>query len=182
MSSEEAATTAIAPLENVKTIALYSYVAALIAGAVIILLTMVMIVRERRREIGVMKAIGSSNATTMVQFMVESITLTLLGLVVGLLIAVATATPITTALVQTSSSSSTQQAGPGGGFGGGMRRSFGANFGNAAGAGFRTIKTSIGWSLLGEGVAAALAIAIVGSAVPAYFISRVRPSEVMRAE
>lgn len=178
-SNQDTAANAVAPLENVKTIAVYSLIAALIAGAVIILLTMVMIVRERRREIGVMKAIGSSNAKTMVQFMVESITLTVLGLLVGLGIAVAASAPITNALVTTSASSTTtsQAGGPGRGFG----RQLGAAAG-VAGASLRTVQTSVGWDTLAEGVGAALIIAIVGSAVPAYFISRVRPSEVMRAE
>lgn len=175
-SNQEATASAVAPLENVKTIAMYSLAAALIAGAVIILLTMVMIVRERRREIGVMKAIGSSNAKTMVQFMVESATLTIIGLVVGLGIAVAVSAPITNALVQTNSSTSTTAPQPGQG------RGMGRDIGVVAGASLRTVETSIGWDMLGQGVAAALAIAVIGSAVPAYFISRIRPSEVMRAE
>lgn len=176
-SNQDAAASAVAPLENVKTIAMYSLVAALIAGAVIILLTMVMIVRERRREIGVMKAISSSNVKTMVQFMVESATLTVLGLVVGLGIAVAVSAPITNALVTNSESTSQQQGpgGPGRGFGRG-------GFGAVAGTSLRTVETSVGWQAVGQGVAAALIIAVVGGAVPAYFISRVRPSEVMRAE
>ena len=175
-SNQEAAANAVAPLENVKTIAAYSLVAALIAGAVIILLTMVMIVRERRREIGVMKAIGSSNAKTMVQFMVESATLTVLGLIVGLGIAIAVSAPITNALVTSSSSTAaSQQGGPG-------RGGMGRNLGMVAGASLNTVQTSVGWQTIGQGVAAALAIAVVGSAVPAYFISKIRPSEVMRAE
>lgn len=176
-SNQESAATAVAPLENVKTIAMYSLVAALIAGAVIILLTMVMIVRERRREIGVMKAIGSSNVKTMVQFMVESATLTVIGLVVGLGIAVAVSAPITNALVQTSQSSASSSQAPGQG-----GRGFGRQLGAAAGTSIRTVQTSVGWQTLGQGAAAALIIAVFGSAVPAYFISRVRPSEVMRAE
>lgn len=176
-SNQDTAASAVAPLENVKTIAMYSLVAALIAGAVIILLTMVMIVRERRREIGVMKAIGSSNIKTVVQFMVESVTLTVIGLIVGLSIAVAVSAPITNALVQTSESSSTsmQPGVPGRGFG---RSGVSA----VASTSLRTVETSVGWQTLGQGVAAALVIAVAGSAVPAYFISRVRPSEVMRAE
>lgn len=183
VSDQQTTQAAVVPLENVKTIATYSLMAALIAGAVIILLTMVMIVRERRREIGVVKAIGSSNLATMIQFMVESMTLTLIGLIVGLIIAVAASSPITNALVQTSSSNSSslgQQARPAGG-----SRGFGTNLTGGitnARRSLKSIKTPLGWSLIGEGVIAALVIAIVGSAVPAYFISRVRPSEVMRAE
>lgn len=100
VSSQDAAAQAVAPLENVKTISLYSLIGALVAGSIIILLTMMMIVRERRREIGVMKAIGASSGTIMVQFISEAITLTFLGLVVGLAIGIAAASPITTVLVQ----------------------------------------------------------------------------------
>lgn len=177
-SNQDTASSAVAPLENVKTISMYSFIAALIAGAVIILLTMVMIVRERRREIGVMKAIGSSNVKTMIQFMTESLTLTVVGLVIGLGIAVTASAPIANALVQTSTSSSQASATPGqGGPGRGIGR-----VPSIAGLGFQTIETSVGWSTLGQGAVAALVIALVGSAVPAYFISRIRPSEVMRAE
>ncbi len=41
----------VSSLDNIRTIALYSLIGALVAGAAIILLSMVMIVRERRREI-----------------------------------------------------------------------------------------------------------------------------------
>lgn len=173
-SDQETAQNTVAPLENVKTIASYSLIGALAAGAVIILLTMVMIVRERRREIGVVKAIGSSNGKTMLQFTVESITLTTMGLVVGLAIAVFASAPITNALVTTSSSSATSTQTPGRG----MMRNFGGQFGRSV----ETIKTSIGPEMFAYGIGASLLIAIVGSAVPAYFISRIRPSEVMRAE
>jgi putative ABC transport system permease protein len=142
---------------------------------------MMMIVRERRREIGVMKAIGSSNLKTMLQFISESVTLTILGLVVGLVIGVAAASPVTKILVNNSTPSSQQMPGPGQGgprpVGGGFR-----GFGNNSLANARNIQARVGWDILGYGVGAAVLIAIVGSALPAYFISRVRPSEVMRAD
>jgi len=175
-SEQAAAATAIAPLENVKTIATYSLIGALVAGAVIVLLTMVMIVRERRREIGVVKAIGSSNASTMIQFMVESTTLTIMGLILGLGFAVVAATPITSALVDTSTSSASStstQAGPGRGMRGAAR---------GLGQSVQAVQASMKPEVILYGVGAALLIAIVGSAVPAYAISRVRPSEVMRTE
>ena len=168
---------AVEPLENIQTISMYSLIGAVLAGAVIILLTMIMIVRERRREIGVLKAIGGSNLVVMGQFIVESVTLTLMGTIVGLAIGVAAASPITDTLVS-SSTSQTQQMGPGsmgrpGGFGGA---------GQALGQSVQNIQTNVGIEVLAYGVAIALIIAILGSALASIFISKVRPAEVMRAE
>jgi putative ABC transport system permease protein len=178
-SSQESADQVVSPLQSVKKISTFSLLGAVGAGAVIILLTMMMIVRERRREIGVMKAIGSSNVGIMRQFVVEALTLTVLGLVVGLGVGVIAATPVTNSLVSSSSSSSTstQQGGPGGGMGRGFR--------NASVTGRQTltnIKASVGVDMLALGTLAALAIAILGSAAPAFLISKIKPAEAMRNE
>lgn len=180
-NSQDVANNAVAPLESVKSVALFSLVAALIAGGTIILLTMLMIVRERRREIGVMKAIGSSNAGIMGQFIAEAITLTTLGLIAGFCIAFVAATPITNALVtnSTSSAQSSTQGGPGGGFGRGMRN---PQLRQVTGNNLRSIQSSLDMNTAMAGIGSALFIAIIGSAIPAYFISKIRPSEVMRAE
>ncbi|HET7302336.1 MAG TPA: FtsX-like permease family protein [Candidatus Saccharimonadales bacterium] len=177
-NEQENAKQTVQPLENVKTIAMFSLIGALVAGAVIILLTMMMIVRERRREIGVMKAIGSSNTKTMLQFMSESVTLTLLGLVVGLIVGIAAANPVTKVLVTNSTDSSTNsQVSPGAGPRMRLER-----LGSNSLRNVKNIQASVGWDILAYGAGAAVVIAIVGSAVPAYFISKVRPAEVMRAE
>jgi len=194
-NDQENAKTAIEPLENVKSISLFSLIGALVAGSVIILLTMMMIVRERRREIGVMKAIGASNLKTVFQFVSEAVTLTVLGMVVGILVGVAAANPITKALVNNSSSNAanTAQAAPTFGADNGRMQARGEggpraglrsfrNFGNNSLTNVRTIKASVGWSILGYGALAALLIAVVGSALPALFISKIRPAEVMRVE
>ena len=44
------------------------------------------------------------------------------------------------------------------------------------------VHTTIGFSILVYGLAAAAVIAIAGSAVPAWLIARIRPAEVMRNE
>ena len=164
---------AVAPLENIQTISLYSLIGAVFAGAIIILLTMIMIVRERRREIGVIKAIGGSNVIIMGQFIAEAITLTLLGAIVGIGIGVAAAAPITSALV--SSSSTTTQAG-------GMMGGPGRGAGRALQQSAENITATVGWEIILYGIGAALIIAIIGSALASIFISKVRPAEVMRAE
>ncbi len=173
-NSADVAAATIAPLESVASIALFSLIGAVVAGAVIILLTMLMIVRERRREIGVMKAIGSSNLGIMWQFVVEALTLTSLALLVGAGIGIVAATPLTTALVDSSTSSTSQQAEPGTG------RPRG--FGQAGQQAIRNIQSSVGTNTLLYGVGATLLIAILGSAIPAFMISKVKPADAMRNE
>lgn len=184
-SSKSTAESAIEPLNSVKTIAAFSLVGAIVAGAIIILLTMVMVVRERKREIGVAKAIGGSNIRIIGEFMIESLTLALLGAAVGLVIGVVGAQPVTKMLVtnsQTSNRSSSQFT-PGSGqrpLGmGGPGRGF-AN--NAAVRGLTNIKAQVGFATLLEGFGAAVLISAIGSALASSMISRIRPSNVMRAE
>ncbi len=193
VSAQEEADNTVAPLNSVKTVSTFSLVGAVVAGAVIILLVMVMVVRERKKEIGVVKAIGGSNLRIMGEFMVESLTLAVLGAVVGLLIGVVGGQPVTKMLVDNSTSNTTTStqfqrpggrtfaanAEPNGGFGGrfdaGLRR-------NSAVEGLRNVKAQIGPGLLLDGFGAAVLIAILGSALSAGLIAKVRPSTVMRAE
>lgn len=200
-NSQDVANQTVQPLESVKNISLFSLIGAIVAGSVIILLTMMMIVRERRREIGVMKAIGASNIKIMSQFVYEAITLTVLGLVVGTVIGIAAANPITNTLVSNSNSSTTSQFGGGpGGFGGnppggassssstsgntnrGFARAEFRTFGTNSSQTLKNIKASVGVTTLLAGIIAALLIAIVGSAVPSFLISKIKPAEAMRSE
>ncbi|HUD07504.1 MAG TPA: FtsX-like permease family protein [Candidatus Saccharimonadales bacterium] len=196
-SAEAQATATVQPLNSVKNVSLFSLVGAVIAGAVIILLNMIMIVRERRREVGVLKAIGASNIRIMVQFVTEAVTFTLMGAVIGLIIGVVGGNPVTKLLVNNSSStaSTSTTAGPGAGFSanGGSpsttvtRGAGGGGFFNRVGgrstvSSIKNIHAVIGWSILLDGLAAAVVIALIGSAIASVLISRIRPAEVMRTE
>jgi putative ABC transport system permease protein len=179
----EAATT-ITPLQNIQTISLYSLIGAVAAGAVITLLTMVMIVRERRREIGVIKAIGASNVRVMFQFMIEAVTLTVMGAVVGIILGFVVGNPITHLLVTNSTASTANTVTTPGGIGGGGGfterhdyRAFGGLRDNLT-----NIHATIGYTIILEGLAAAIIIAVIGSALASLLISKIRPAEVMRVE
>jgi len=190
VSQESEAQSAIAPLENIKTISLFSLIGAVAAGSAIILLTMVMIVRERRREIGVLKAIGASNLKVMVQFMSEAVTFTLLAAVVGILLGVVGGQPITKVLVNNSANSGAPTvqmngvASSGGvrfARGGGAPARLGRNLG-LTGQNLRDVRAVVGWSTLVYGLGAALLIAVIGSSFAALLIAKIRPAEVMRVE
>ncbi len=182
-NSSEQAKESITPLQNIQTISLYSLIGSVAAGGIIILLTMVMIVRERRREIGVLKAIGASNSKIVKQFMAEAVTFTLLGAFVGLGIGAIAGQPLTKLLVtnsQNSTSTSSQtQAGAGPREMGGFSRM--SRFGRI-GNNISDIKTTLGLSTIGYGLGAALVIALFGSAISALLIAKIRPAEVMRTE
>ena len=188
-SSLTQANNTIAPLNSVKNISLFSLIGAVIAGAIIILLVMVMIVRERRREIGVLKAIGGSNLKIILQFITEAITLTILGAIIGLIIGVIGGTPVTKLLVNNSTSSTTTTSQFGGsgavrtGGGGGGGSFFATRLGGSnIVSGVKDIKAAAGWSILLYGFGAAIVIAVLGSTLAAGLIAKIRPAEVMRTE
>lgn len=197
-NSKESAENAVEPLQSIQKVSLFSLIGAVIAGGVIILLTMIMIVRERQREIGVLKAIGGSNVTIMVQFMVESLTLTLLGAVIGLMIGVIGGQPVTKMLVNSSTGTDTSSTttAPGSGpmtISNGSStnsskttaapRGFSQRFrNNDTVKGISNIHAEIGWSIILYGLGAAVFIALLGSALSASMIAKVRPSQVMRTE
>ena len=180
-SQVEQAASSVSSLESIASLALAGVIGATIAGSVIVLLSMVMIVRERRREIGVIKAIGGSNAKVIGQFVTEALTLTFIGAIVGLSLGILVSGPMTSSLVSSSqnSNSSSQTAGPGAS----------GNPGSMIRGGMKQLNTnltqvtsSLTPQVFAAAVSITLIISIIGSAVPAWFIARVRPGEVLRTE
>ena len=185
-SQAEQAASSVSSLESIASLALAGVIGATIAGAVIVLLAMIMIVRERRREIGVIKAIGGTNQKVITQFVTEALTLTIIGAVVGLSFGVLASGPMTTSLVNsqnsTTSSTSAQTAGPGSGNFGNQAREFIRGGFSQFNSNLTQVTSSITPEVFATAVGMTLFIAVIGSAVPAWFIARVRPAEVLRSE
>jgi putative ABC transport system permease protein len=197
-STEATVASQLAPLNSVKTITTYTLVGSVIGAALILLLSMLMIVRERRREIGVLKALGAPDRSIIGQFISESTTFTVLGAVVGLVGGILLSSPIASALVSATSNSTTAaggfvRGGPGGFRGGGSgftppsggagafpSRS-GLHFGGFSNT-LTTLHTSVGWSTLAFCFLFAIVIAALGSSVATGTIVRIRPAEVLRSE
>lgn len=185
-SQEEQAESSLAPLESIAGLALGGVIAATIAGAVIVLLAMIMIVRERRREIGVIKAIGGTNRAVITQFVTEALTLTIIGGIIGLGIGIAASGPMTSSLVSNQdNATSNQTQGPRSmGSGSPQRVMMGGptNPGTQLLTNVSTITGSVTPQTFITSAVIVLLIAIIGSAVPAWAIARVRPAEVLRSE
>ncbi len=191
-SEVQRAEASVSSLEGIASLALAGVVAAAIAGAVIILLAMIMVVRERRREIGVMKAIGGTNGKVIGQFITEGFSLTVFGAVIGIILGVLVSGPMTTSLV------SSQASNQNGGTSRQMANSTsqrtvssnnGGQSGGFVGGGFRQLRTnatqitaSLTPSTTFLAIGVTLLISLIGTVVPAWFTARIRPAEVLRTE
>jgi putative ABC transport system permease protein len=185
-SQQEQAENSLKPLESIAGLALSGVIGAAIASAAIILLSMIMIVRERRREIGVIKAIGGTNAKVITQFSIEALTLTIMGGIIGIVFGIIVSGPMTQSLVtnsETDSQNTTQNAKQSGtGPTRIMRGGPIGNISNQLNTNVHNVTSTLTPQTILGSIGIILLIAIVGSAIPAWAIARVRPAEVLRTE
>lgn len=184
---EQNAQQAIDGLQSVSRISIVGFVMAIISAGIVIFLTMLMIVRERRREIGVLKAIGGSNRSIVMQFMVEALVLVVAASVVGFGVALLSSNSMANALVSSNtdtSESSDASQGPrmGGPKGMAVKLGGGSETLKDAKDLVGTVTTTVGLGTLAYALLATIVIAVIGSAAPAWLIAKVRPAEVMRGE
>jgi putative ABC transport system permease protein len=182
-SQAETAAASVSSLQGIANLTSAGVIGSAAAGALIIILAMFLVVRERRREIGVIKAIGGSSSKVIAQFTIEGLTLTVIGALIGLVLGVFISGPMTTSLVSNSQSSTSATTSAsatgrgGGGFGGAVRGGF-----SQLGTNVTQVTASLTPQIFLSAIGITLLIALLGSAIPAWLTSRVRPAEVLRTE
>lgn len=174
-SLQQEAVRLAAGLRSIQTISFATLVIALAAGTLTILLTMLLIVRERTKEIGVLKALGATNTKIVGQFMAESTVLTLIGAVIGMGFAMLSSNMILKALVS-----------------GNVEKEGASNSGGAvslidkpvqaAQDMAQQITTFVDWQFIVYGLGIAFGIALIATLIPALLIAKVRPAQIMRGD
>ncbi len=139
---------------------------SLLTGAVVMVFVMVLAMRERTKEIGVMKAIGFRNRSIITQFAVESMVVAVVGFGVGVGLADLLAPTISDLVL-----------GQGGAFGGGPGGG-GGRFG-LFGRGFPFNPSP---ELIVGTLAVAVGLGVLGALYPIVRAIRLRPAEALRYE
>lgn len=164
------------PLVNASNTSQTGMVAAFLVAAVVILFSVVLMVRQRIREIGILKAIGASNWHIGFQFSMETLGMSVVAVIIGALFTFPLAQKIADLLV-------TSPATPGAM----ITREFAREFarGGAFGGGFTTfagINIAVSPQIFLYALVMAIALAVIASIFPSWYISRVKPAEVLRNE
>jgi putative ABC transport system permease protein len=151
---------------NANSISTIGMIVAFVVAGVVVLFSVLLMVRQRVKEIGILKAIGASNWRIGLQFSLETLAVSVVGAIIGALIAYPLAQKVAELMV----------AGPGGGPSG-----QGGIFADVGGS-IGSVDVALSPTIFLYALAIAAALAIVASVLPAWFIARVRPTEVLRNE
>jgi putative ABC transport system permease protein len=158
-------------LSSMEALAYQEIVLALVATCMIVLFTMVYAVRERTKEVGVLKAIGFSNRDVLKQFLAEGLIICVVAGVVGVIIGNLAAPFLSAALLPQSTQQTTLS-----GRGVFVRGPPGTEAANTA------VQFSPDPYITMAAFAVAVVMGIVGSLYPAWKASRISPMEALRYE
>jgi putative ABC transport system permease protein len=159
-------------LAQTQATATQEIIIAVVATSLIVLFVMLYTVRERTREIGILKAIGFSNWNIMSQFMLEGILISIIAGVVGIAIGSVGASFLSSILLPHIS----LFGGPSGRF----QPSFGStNLGTTAS---ETTSAALSPELMLLAFGVAVLLGALGSLYPAWRASRTSPMEALRYE
>lgn len=166
-------------LESASSTSQIGMISALVVAAAVIIFAVVLMVRQRIKEIGILKAIGASNWHISLQFATESLIISVIAVIFGALMSLPLAQTVADMLV--SSTGTTAGAFGGGGFPGGDGGFLGRGFfgGGSTVVGV-DVAISSGVFIIALGMAVALTV--IASVFPSWYVARIKPAEVLRSE
>jgi len=151
------------PILNAVNSSQTGMIASFVVAGLVILFSVFLMMRQRIKEIGILKAIGASNWHISLQFSVETLVISVVGAVVGALLTFPLAQSVANMMASTASTTD------------GVR-------GRLGGSTIAGIDVAVSPEVFLYALGIAVALALIASMIPALYISRVRPAEVLRNE
>jgi len=164
--------TTVSSIETVKSISLIGLFSAFGAGFIIVLSSMFVSVRGRAREIGTLKAIGFSNSGIIKQFLIESFTICIIALLIGLILISLTNNFLINNLILKVADTGADQAAM---YDWEMQQIAAPNI-------MANWQTSMDYKTILYALLASILVCLIGTAIPAISIARLRPADVIRFE
>jgi putative ABC transport system permease protein len=180
------------PIETMRNTSLVVMVVGLAVVGAIMVMLMVLVMRSRLREIGILRAIGARSRDVVAQFSLETVGIALLAVVIAVpsVFAINTFLPD---LIRPSAEAAEEEGdaalrpGPGGGPPGAVFIGPGAQVEDPVRteeveAALGRIDASVSGRVVGIGAAVAVLLGLVGSLVTVVTVLRLRPADVLRME
>ena len=171
------------PLNSLRGTSLTFTVIVLVLGAIVLALISYMAIRERKYEIGVLRAIGMGKLKIALGVFTETVAITAICLIIGLGIGLVTAQPVADMLLANEVEAAETQAAATGGDGGGRVLFAGGEMqtDNPA-AGYRPISEiniNIGPHIIMQIILLAFALAIFSSLIAIIVITKYEPMQIL---
>jgi len=174
-----------APVADAQDSSRVATMAALAASAAIILFSVGIVVRQRVKEIGVLKAVGASGWHVVGQMTTETLFIAVAAAVIGALATFPFAQSVANGLVSDPATAGPRFiGGPGGGPPPGAGDVITVGAGRAADAGgvLGSVDVAVSPEIFLYALGIAIVLALVATIIPAWYVGRVRPEEVLRYE
>lgn len=187
-ANNKAYETMIGPINNVSSFAKMTVIGASVAGAVILALIIILTIKGRRNEIGILLSLGERKGKIISQFIAEMLIVLVIALGVSVGVGSVVSNGIGNTLVQKEISvtqENSSQNGFGGGFGGGFngpgfrggQENFGGNHQEIEP--ISSINVSVSGEDFLEMAGIAILIMIIGIGIPSIGIMRLQPKEIL---
>lgn len=196
-TSEDAFADISDPIETMRNTSLVVMVVGVAVVGLIMVMLMVLVMRGRLREIGILKAIGAKSRQVVFQFTLETVGVAVVAVAIAVPSVFAINTFLPDLIRPEAEAAAAEEEGAfqpgGGGPGGGLR---GGGFVRFVGgqsiddpvrteeieAALDEIDASVGTEVIAVGAALAVGLGLVGSLVTMFSVLRLRPAEVLRLE
>jgi putative ABC transport system permease protein len=170
----------VSPMENMTGLTTAFLVVTLVLGGIVLLIVTVLGVRERKYEIGVLRAMGMKKAKVALGFFFETLIITVLCLGIGFGVSTALARPVSAGLLSNQIAAAEEQRQNGPQSSTISSGSFAGNSDDDESTPLSTLDVGLSGVAIAEIAGIALLLALVSSAAGIVYVTRYEPMKILQ--